>query len=412
MAKSNCPIKDYLRDPAAGIARVMASGPVVAFAAPMVGNVWITTTQELAGRVLKDSETFTQRDDAGGIAGFRWWIPGALRALADNMLTIDEPDHTRLREIVNKAFHRRAILDMEPRIRAIADELASELFADGSPVDLVDRYARKLALSVIWELLGLPLADRPRFITWANAVAGATGPVGLVRMIGGLAALKFYLAGRLKAARKHGGEGLIAELVRVEKESGRISAGEMVAMVFLMIDAGSESTTHLITGSVYELAKNPTLRDWLKEDWSRVDMAVEEFLRFTSPVQFSKARFVRRDVELGGVRLKKGERIMAMVAAANMDPDANVQPDRLDLERRPNRHLAFGTGIHYCVGHHLARIEAKCAIQALFERWPKLELAAGPGQIRWQKRPGLRDRKASRGGTPSITAWTHGHSPD
>ena len=125
--------------------KVMASGPVVAFKAPMVGNVWITTTQELAGRVLKDSETFTLRKDGGGIAGLRWWMPGALRALADNMLTIDEPDHTRLRKIVDKAFHRRAILDMEPRIRAIADKLAGELFADGSPVDLVDRYARKLA---------------------------------------------------------------------------------------------------------------------------------------------------------------------------------------------------------------------------------------------------------------------------
>jgi cytochrome P450 PksS len=164
----------------------------------------------------------------------------------------------------------------------------------------------------------------------------------------------------------------------------------MVAMVFLLLGAGSETTTHLISGSVYELLRNPARRDWLEADWGRANLAIEEFLRFVSPVQFSKPRFVRRDTELGGVRLKKGERIMAMVAAANMDPDANERPEELDLERRPNRHLAFGTGIHFCLGHQLARIEATCALQALFKRWPKLALAVEPARIRWRKRPGLR----------------------
>ena len=117
---------------------------------------------------------------------------------------------------------------------------------------------------------------------------------------------------------------------------------------------------------------------------------MEEFLRFVSPVQFSKPRFVRRDVELEGVRLKKGDKVMAMVAAANMDPHANEHPERLDLERRPNRHLSFGTGIHFCLGHQLARIEGKCALQALFTRWPKLALAVEPPAIRWWQRPGLR----------------------
>jgi cytochrome P450 PksS len=132
------------------------------------------------------------------------------------------------------------------------------------------------------------------------------------------------------------------------------------------------------------------LRDWLKADWSRLNLAVEEFLRFVSPVQLSKPRFVRRDMELGGVRLKKGERIMAMVAAANMDPAANEHPERLDLERRPNHHLAFGTGIHFCLGHQLARIEGACALRALLKRWPTLALAVEPAQIRWRPRPGLR----------------------
>jgi len=195
---------------------------------------------------------------------------------------------------------------------------------------------------------------------------------------------------RLQLAREHGGGGLIAELVRVEMEGGRISANEMVSMVFLLLGAGSETTTHLISGSVYELLKDPTLRDWLAEDWSRVSLGVEEFLRFVSPVQFTKPRFVRKDINLGGVRLRKGDRIMAMLAAANFDPEANEYPEQLDLQRRPNRHISFGTGIHFCLGHQLARIEGMCALQALFIRWPKLQLAVKPIQIRWRKRPGLR----------------------
>jgi cytochrome P450 PksS len=380
----------FFRDPAAGVEVLRASGPVVATSFPIVGKVWITTTYELTARVLKDSETFTLRKEDGGVAGLRWWMPAFVSALANNMLTMDEPDHTRLREIVDEAFRRRAVLDMEPRIRAIADDLAGELFADGSPADLVERYARTLPLSVICELLGLPLSDRPKFIAWANTVARPTSVVGVLRIIRGLSQMKRYLEDRLRVAREHGGEGLIAELVRVEMEGGRISASEMVSMIFLLLGAGSETTTHLISGSVYELIKNPTLRDWLEEDWSRAGLAVEEFLRFVSPVQFSKPRFVREDLEFGGVRLKKGDRIMAMVAAANMDPQANDHPEQLDLQRRPNRHISFGTGIHFCLGHQLARIEGMCALQALFTRWPRLRLAVAPAQIRWRRRPGLR----------------------
>jgi cytochrome P450 PksS len=380
----------FFRDPAAGIATLRASGPVVATRFPLVGRVWVTTTYDATARVLKDSTAFTLRKEGGALVGLRWWMPSSIATLANNMLTMDEPDHTRLRNIVDEAFRRRAVLDMEPRIRAIADGLAGELFAQGSPADLVQRYARILPLSVICELLGLPLADRPKFIAWANSMAGLTSFLGFLRMLRGLTQMRRYLEDRLRLARKEGGEGLIAELVRVEMEGGRITPGEMVSMVFLLLAAGSETTTHLIGGSVYELLKNPDLRDWLAEDWSRAGLAVEESLRFFSPVQFSKPRYVRQDVEFDGVRLKKGERVMAMIAAANLDPQANECPEQLDLERRPNRHLSFGTGIHFCLGHQLARIEATCALRALFTRWPKLQLAVEPSQIRWRRRPGLR----------------------
>src|SRR5262249_5934486 len=207
--------QEYLRDPAKGLASLRAAGPIVEVRFPIIGKTWITTTSEMAGRVLKDNETFTMRKD-GRVAGMRWWMPGWIRTLAVSMLTMDEPDHTRLRTIVDEAFRRRAILDMEPRILAMADGLAAELFTDGIPADLAGRYARRLPLSVICELLGLPRGDRSRFIAWANSLTRLTGPLSFLRMLAGVGPMKRYLEGRLEAARKTGGEGLIAELVRVE----------------------------------------------------------------------------------------------------------------------------------------------------------------------------------------------------
>ena len=380
----------YFRNPTAEIEKLRAAGPVVEVRFPLVGTVWTTTTQDLANQVLRDSGTFTLRKDDGDVVGFRWWMPKIVRTVANNMLSADEPDHTRLRSIVDEAFRRQAVLEMEPRILAIAGELADGLFAEGSPSDLVDRYARMLPLSVICELLGLPLADRPKFRSWASGFTRFTSAFGFLTVVPKIFAMKSYMEERLEAARETGGEGLIAELVRVEEEGGRISRDEMVAMLFLLLFAGHETTTHLISGSVHELLRNPGLRDWREEDWSRANLAVEEFLRFVSPVQFSKPRFVRKDVELGGVRLKKGDKIMPMLAAGNFDPQANEHPGKLDLKRRPNRHVAFGAGIHFCLGHQLARIEGKCALRALFERWPKLELAIEDSSIRWRTRAGLR----------------------
>ncbi|WP_375308094.1 cytochrome P450 [Bradyrhizobium sp. A11] len=380
----------FFRDPPKAIATLRMSGPVVATRFPLVGDVWITTTHDATAQVLKDSATFTLRKEDGDVAGLRWWMPRYVRTIANNMLTMDEPDHTRLRSIVDEAFRRRAIVAMEPRIRAIADGLADELFSAGRPADLVQRYARILPLAVISELLGLPLADRPRFIAWANSMSSLTNVVSFFRLLFAFRKMRAYLDRQLQIAREQGGEGLIAELVQVEREGGQITPDEMVSMVFLLLAAGSETTTHLISGSAYELLRSPDLRDWLEQDWSRIGLAVEEFLRFVSPVQFSKPRYVRRDVVVEGVRLSKGDRVMVMLAAANMDPAMHDRPGSLDLERKPNRHLSFGTGIHFCLGHQLARIEAACALEALFVRWPKLGLAIDPDEVHWRKRPGLR----------------------
>jgi cytochrome P450 len=268
--------QNYFRNPAAALEQLRHQGPVVDVSFPIIGRVWATTTQALADRVLKDTETFTIRKDDGEVAGMRWWMPGIIKTFATSMLSMDEPDHKRLRDIVDEAFRRRAVMEMEPHIQATADRLADELFAGGSPADLVERYARRLPLSVICELLGLPAADRQKFSAWAARFTRFTGALGFLSMIPNAIVMKRYIENHLETVRRHGGQGLIAEIVRVEKEGGRISPNEIVSMVFLLLFAGHETTTHLISGSVHELLKNPSLRDWLEEDWSRADLAVEE----------------------------------------------------------------------------------------------------------------------------------------
>src|SRR5689334_15934789 len=230
----------FFRDPAATVARLRAMGAAVETHFPIVGKVWVTTTYEAAARVLKDSNVFSLRKEGGEVAGLRWWMPKLVQTLASNMLSTDEPDHTRLRGIVDEAFRRRAVVAMAPRIRAIADRLAGELFAQGRPADPVARYAQILPLAVISELLGLPESDRPMFIRWANALSRVNSATGFLSVLPAFGKMRRYMDERLRAVREHGGEGLIAELVRVEMEGGRISHDEMLSMLFLLLNAGSK----------------------------------------------------------------------------------------------------------------------------------------------------------------------------
>src|SRR5439155_10412985 len=220
--------EDYFRNPAAAIEKLRSAGPVVEVRFPILGRTWATTTQEVADRVLKDDVTFSMRRDDGSIAGFRWWMPGILRTLSNHMLSMDEPDHRRLRHIVDEAFRRRGVLEIEPRILAIADDLAGGLFAEGSPADLIDRYARQLPLAVICELLGLPLADRAKFTAWAGAFTRFTSAIGFFSMIPKIVAIFFamkrYLEKQLDVARERGGEGLIAEWCASRRTAARSAA--------------------------------------------------------------------------------------------------------------------------------------------------------------------------------------------
>src|SRR5689334_9133910 len=191
----------FFRDPAATVARLRALGAAVETHFPIVGRVWVTTTHEATARVLKDSDVFTLRKEGGAVAGLRWWMPGLVQTLASNMLTMDEPDHTRLRGIVDEAFRRRAVLGMEPRIREIAETLAGALFDQGRTADLVAHYAQILPLSVICELLGLPETDRPTFIAWANSLGRVNSAIGFLSVLPAFRKMRRYMAERLRAVR-------------------------------------------------------------------------------------------------------------------------------------------------------------------------------------------------------------------
>jgi len=379
---------EFMADPQALLRKLRREGPLVRRRLPLIGKVWITTTQAAAAEILKNHEVFTQRKANGKAIGLQWWMPRSFKLLAGNMLTMDEPDHTRLRNIVDQAFHRENILNMEPSLRAIAEELADDLFKQGKRADLLKLYARIFPLAVICELLGLPESDREKFMHWAGGITNVTGLLSFALIIPRISRMAKYLAGRIEDARRGDGDGLIAQLVRSEASGADLTSDELLAMVFLLLIAGHETTTHLISGGALSLLQNPDQKDWLQEDWSRIDLAVEEFLRHTSAVSFTKPRNARRDIEVEGVKIAKGDLVMPMLIAANYDPFVIDDPDRLELSRKPNRHMSFGTGIHFCLGHQLARLEAKIALKTLFTKYPKLQLAED--QVHWRRRLGLR----------------------
>lgn len=379
----------FMADPAPYLADLRQQGPLVRTRLPIIGEIWIATTQEALGLVLKDNENFSMRRADGGVTGAQWWMPRTVRLLANNMLTMDEPDHRRLRSLVDLVFRRDAVMALEPKIARLADAFSADLFSNGEPADLQTRFARILPLAVICEMLGIPESDRVKFSRWAEGLTTVNGMLSFLAIMPGISKMRRYVAGEIARQREAPGNGLIGELVNMQAEGADISDEELTAMVFLLLVAGHETTTHVLTGGVYEILSRPGKARWLMADESRMALAVEELLRMVSAVQFTKPRNVRRDMELLGAKLSKGDVIMPMIAAANFDPDAIDEPEKLDLERRPNRHVAFGAGIHFCLGHQLARLEIACGLRALFKRWPHLALD-DPNNVHWRSRAGIR----------------------
>ncbi len=340
--------------------------------------------------MVKDHETFVQEGrHAGksGVAGLQWWMPRTLKILTSNMLLKDEPDHRRLRKLVDAAFKRRDVLAMRAMIERRADRLLDGF--DGE-ADLLAGYARQLPLSVICDLLGLPEEDRGQFSHWTRSSTSVTGLWGLLRAVGPLRRMLAYVRGQIEDCRRRPRAGLISDLVQAEDDGDRLNEEELVSMIFLLLVAGFETTTHLIANSIIALEANPRQKAHLLEDLpGRIERAVEELARHTSPVQSTKPRFVARDTVFCGQPLKRGDIIMALIAAANADPAQFDAPDALRLDRFPNPHLVFSSGIHFCLGLQLARVEAQSALARLYGRYPDLEIL-DPDGLPWIERIGIR----------------------
>ena len=297
----------FKRDPFATFAAMRDAGPVLPLKLPFVGRAWMTTTHAAALAMVKDNETFVQEGrHAGksGVAGMQWWMPKTLRLLANNMLLKDEPDHRRLRKLVDRAFKRRDVLAMRSDVEALADSILDGL---DDETDLLGEYARKLPLAVICDLLGLPDEDRGMFSHWTRSSTSVTGMWGLLRAVGPLRKMLNYVRGQIEECRRQPRPGLISELVQAEEDGDKLSEDELVSMVFLLLVAGFETTTHLIADSVIALQQNPQQKAFLLADpQARMERAVEELARYTSPVQSTKPRYVAKDTAFFGQPLRRG----------------------------------------------------------------------------------------------------------
>ena len=329
--------------------------------------------------------------EKGQVAGLSWWMPRSLQLLSANMLTSDDPDHRRLRGVVDEAFRRKPVEAMGEGIAIEARQLLAA--TDSGSFNLVSNYARPLPLRVIADLLGIPTEDLPVFARQATRLTGVRSFwtfISMLPAVSGLRRTLVALVDRMRSDESVGRDGLIRHLLHVSKsgETGEevLSDDELIAMVFLLLIAGHETTSHAISTSVLALERHPEQKAAFLE---MVDpaMAVEELLRFNSPVQLTKPRFVVRDCEMEGVTLKRGDKIMAWLGAANRDPAVFDNPDELDLNRKPNPHLQFGTGIHFCLGFQLARKELAIGLQELYRARPGLSLQEQPV---WRESFGLR----------------------
>lgn len=307
------------------------------------------------------------------------------RLIRRQFLFMDPPDHTRLRALVQQAFTRRAVEDLRPRIETIARGLVDAMYEKGV-VDLMADLAYPLPVTVIAELLGVPLADRERFEAWSRDLLGllavqSPSPEAVDHADATVSAFLDYFRDLVRERRDRPADDLLTALGRAEDADDKLAEDEILATCLLLLVAGHETTANLIGNGTIALLEHPGELRRLREEPGLVPNAVEELLRYDSPVQ-ATARTALEDIELDGKRVSRGDRVMLLLGSANRDPDAFDEPDRLVLDREPNRHIAFGSGIHFCLGAPLARLEARIALRTLLDRCPELRLAEEP--VRWK----------------------------
>ena len=351
--------------------------------------IWFVTRYDDAEAVLRDNARFV-RDPRLALPPeqLRSGLPEFVAFIDSNMLNRDGEDHRRLRRLVSKAFTPRMIERLRPRIQEIADELIDRVSAAGE-MELVSAFAFPLPMTVIAELLGVPVADRDRFREWSTAmVRPALTADEADRADALLTAFVDYLLALFAERREKPGADLISALVSVEDGGDTLSEEELSSMVALLIVAGHETTVSLIGNAMVALLTHPEQRSELERDPSLLPRSVEELIRFDGPVERTLNRWAAADVELRGQTIRRGELVIVVLGAADRDPQRFEDPDALVLAaERETRHLGFGRGPHFCLGAPLARLEAEIALGTLLRRLSGLRLAVPPEDIRWRPVP-------------------------
>lgn len=307
--------------------------------------------------------------------------PGWLRRIGRSMVLFnDPPDHTRMRRLLNAAFSPEFVRKLRPRVDALSNRLLASLPRD-EPFDLMNGFARPFPILVIAGAMGLPDEDSEQIREWSRSLIEATDPRGSGAPVGraGRAAVELmrYLQDLLPERRQHPGDDLLSRLLLVQQEGSRLSEDEVLANAMLLLSAGHETTTGLLGNGFLALLQNPSEWRRLRNAPELIPSAIEELLRYDSPVQMT-FRFAREPILLGGSRIETGDAVGAVLGSANRDPAVFSDPDRVDIGRSPNPHLAFSLGSHFCMGPELARMEAGAALEAVLRGWPDLELAGTP----------------------------------
>ena len=363
---------EFLADPYPTYHRLRDEDPV--HHSPM--DFWVLTRYEDVAAVLRDPRFIKEPLVSMVAARFGVSVPPGVGL---SMLDRDPPDHTRLRSLVSKAFTPRVVEGLRPRIQKMVDELITRAEAVGT-MDLIEEFAYPIPVSVICEMLGVPVEDHERFKGWSLDIARGLDSVWLppeseIPKRSGAArhAIGDYMRGLIAERRASPRGDLLSALIAAEEAGDKLSEDELIATCILLLIAGHETTVNLIGNGTLALLRHPEELRRLRETPGLITSAVEELLRYDGPVQRT-ARITSTAVTLGGRTIPKGEMVMPFIGAADRDPSQFPDPDRLDLGRADNRHIAFGWGIHFCLGAPLARVEGQIAIDTLVRRLPRLAL--------------------------------------
>jgi cytochrome P450 len=316
-------------------------------------------------------------------------LPAAMRYLTAHLLAVDPPRHSRLRRRILQAFAPRLVESLQPRIQAIADALLDRALREGR-IELINDYALLLPITVIAELLGVPVQDHAVFRSWSEVVITNVGRLdaqAVSQVAPVLESLAAYMHTLFEHKRRMPGADLTSQLVGPDADGEVLNEDELIAMMLLLIVAGHETTAHLIGNGMLALLQHPAQMDRLRRDRALLPQAIEELLRYDGPIETSTLRYADVDFSFSGQRLKRGDVVMAVLSSANRDAARHADADSLDIDRQPMGHLAFGHGIHFCIGAALARLEGRIAIGTLLQRTLRLRLAVDPRTLRWRLGP-------------------------